>query len=139
MSFNEVVELPVVIVDTETCKVVGEFHTYVKPTSDKLTPFCTELCGITEEMVYGDSVPTFPEALDKLHKFLSDFGVFNHEFALVSCGDYDGNQLKRECAHKDVFRPNYLQRWINLKKVFPSDVGTVEKAISTLDKSLLKS
>ena len=67
LSFNEVVELPVLILDTELCKVVGEFHTYIKPTSDKLTQFCTELTGITEDMVYGELVPTFPEALDKLH------------------------------------------------------------------------
>lgn len=55
----ETVELPVVIIDTETNQVVSEFHTYVKPVKEKLNPFCTELCGITEEMVTGDQVPNF--------------------------------------------------------------------------------
>lgn len=99
---------------------MAEFHTYIKPITDKLTPFCTELTGITEDMVYGQDVPTFSEAMDQLHKFLIDKGIFQHECVFVSCGDYDGNQLKRECELKNVFRPNYLKRWINFKKVFPT-------------------
>ena len=75
LTFNEAVELPVIVVDTEQGKVVGEFHTYIKPTTDKLTPFCTEFCGITEEMVYGKDVPTFAEALDLFHKFLHEKGI----------------------------------------------------------------
>jgi hypothetical protein len=27
--------------------------------------------------------------------------------------------MKREGAHKNLLVPNYLRRWINLKKVFP--------------------
>ena len=115
----ETVELPCVILDTETNKVVSEFHTYVKPVKEKLNPFCTELCGITEDMVSGDDVPTFKQALIKLHKHLLDFGIFKHEFVLVSCGDYDGNQLKREAGLKNIPLPNYLRRWINMKKALP--------------------
>lgn len=37
----------------------------------------------------------------------------------MSCGDFDGNQLKRESAAKNLTVPNYMRRWINLKKVFP--------------------
>lgn len=109
-----------VVIDTLKNEVVHEFHTYIKPTAEKLDPFCTELCGITEEMVYGEEVPTFSEALNQLHEFLEKNGILKEEFVLVSCGDYDGNQLKREFEFKNVFRPNYLKRWINLKKVCPT-------------------
>ena len=48
IKFNETIELPVVIIDVKQKKVVAEFHTYVRPTAeDKITPFCTELTGIT--------------------------------------------------------------------------------------------
>lgn len=120
LPFNETVELPIVVVDTLKNEVVHEFHTYIKPTTCALEPFCTELCGITNEMVSGESVPIFKDALSQLHTFLEKSGILKEEFVLVSCGDYDGNQLKRECEFKDVFRPNYLKRWINLKKVHPS-------------------
>ena len=39
---------------------------------------------------------------------------------LVSCGDFDGNQLSRESEFKNFKLRNYLKRWINLKKVFNS-------------------
>jgi len=71
-------------------------------------------------MVYGEGVPSFSEALNQLNEFLEKNGILKEEFVLVSCGDYDGNQLKRECEFKNVFRPNYLKRWINLKKVCPT-------------------
>ena len=37
----------------------------------------------------------------------------------MSCGDFDGNHLGREAKRKQFFVPNYLRRWINLKKAFP--------------------
>ena len=58
MKFNEIVEFPVVIIDLDQNKIVTEFHTYVRPVIDPLNPFCTELCGITEEMVYKEGTPT---------------------------------------------------------------------------------
>lgn len=41
----------------------------------------------------------------------------------MSCGDFDGNQMAREAIEKKISIPNYLQRWINLKKAFPKDVN----------------
>jgi len=38
----------------------------------------------------------------------------------MSCGDFDGKVIAREANNKKFFVPNYLRRWINLKKVFPS-------------------
>ena len=37
----------------------------------------------------------------------------------MSCGDFDGNMLSREAKAKEFFVPNYLKRWINIKKAFP--------------------
>ena len=38
----------------------------------------------------------------------------------MSCGDFDGNLLKREAREKGFFVPSYMKRWINIKKVFPN-------------------
>jgi inhibitor of KinA sporulation pathway (predicted exonuclease) len=59
-----------VVLDLKTNKVVGEFHTYVRPTMDAaVTQFCTELTGITNDMAFtnqetGEQNPTFQEALE---------------------------------------------------------------------------
>lgn len=118
LSFNEIVEFPVVVVDVHLKKVIAEFHTYVRPTlHPELTPFCTELTGIEQHWV--DSGLILDEALQKLHSFLENLGLFETEFIFASCGDFDGNQINREATHKSLQLPNYLMRWINLKKVFP--------------------
>lgn len=47
LTFNEIIEFPVVVIDVKQRKIVGEFHTYVKPTiHPQLTEFCQKLTGI---------------------------------------------------------------------------------------------
>ena len=82
-----------------------------------LTPFCTELTGITQSQVDGGIDIT--EALKQVHVFLGQEGLYASEFIFMSCGDFDGKTLAREAKAKQLFIPNYLKRWINLKKVFP--------------------
>ncbi len=50
---------------------------------------------------------------------MEGLGVFDSEFAFLSCGDFDGNQIRRESLHKKFNIPNYMKRWINFKKVMP--------------------
>jgi len=124
IKFNEIIEFPVVIFDVKKKKRVAEFHTYVRPTVDPaITPFCTELTGITNDMAFKDKNgkpnPTIEEAIVMLHKFLESKKIFEGEFIFMSCGDFDGNQMSREAKFKGFSIPNYLQRWINLKKAFP--------------------
>jgi 3'-5' exoribonuclease 1/ERI1 exoribonuclease 3 len=40
----------------------------------------------------------------------------------MSCGDFDGNTLRKEAQKKDLPVANYLKRWINLKKAWPCHV-----------------
>ena len=48
MNGQEIIEFPVVLIDVKSKSIKSEFHMYVKPTLDPvLTPFCTELTGIT--------------------------------------------------------------------------------------------
>lgn len=58
IAFNEIIELPVIVIDVKQMKVKSIFHTYIKPTiENQITQFCTELTGITNEMVF-DKTPT---------------------------------------------------------------------------------
>ena len=40
---------------------------------------------------------------------------------MLTCGDFDGNLLRRETQHKEIHDkvPNYFKRTINVKKVWP--------------------
>ena len=58
------------------------------------------------------------DAMKQLDEFFMKNGILASEFCLASCGDFDGNQMKREASYKNLERPSYMRRWINLKKVF---------------------
>jgi 3'-5' exoribonuclease 1 len=49
---SEVIELPTVLLDGRTMRVVDEFQSYVRPVvNPTLTAFCTELTGIQQSWV----------------------------------------------------------------------------------------
>lgn len=57
---HEIIEFPVVVVDLYEKEIVGEFHSYVRPTvNSTLSDFCTKLTGITQEKV--DQSPTLDQ------------------------------------------------------------------------------
>lgn len=48
-SYQEIIEFPVLNVETNSFEIVGTFHRYVKPEiHPTLTPFCTSLTGIIQ-------------------------------------------------------------------------------------------
>lgn len=60
------------------------------------------------------------------------------EFSLLSCGDFDAKALMREAKYKDFFVPNYMKRWINVKKAFPVHLyqeGKAEKKVLDIKKA----
>ncbi|KAJ3360786.1 hypothetical protein GGF32_008057 [Allomyces javanicus] len=113
--FNEVIELPCVLVDGATGDVIDEFQTYVRPIEQPtLSDYCTRLTGITQAQV--DAAPTFPAALWRLEAWLQTHGVLagfsftranDEEDALVdavaalSLGDPTGNKVKTASGPPD--------------------------------------
>ncbi|KAK9446963.1 ribonuclease H-like domain-containing protein [Limtongia smithiae] len=69
---HEVIELPCVLVDLARLEIVDEFHTFVRPTIAPLTSACTELTGITTEML--STSPSFREAMRMLDGFILKHG-----------------------------------------------------------------
>ncbi|RNF20582.1 exonuclease [Trypanosoma conorhini] len=68
---HEIIEFPVVCVDTAELCVAAEFHSYVRPTRNpRLTQFCTTLTGITQAQV--DAAPTLPEVLRRFDRWLRE-------------------------------------------------------------------
>lgn len=66
---QEVIEFPCLKVNSETFSIEAEFHRYVKPDVNRIiTPFCTELTKIIQEMVDGQ--PNLQETLKDFEKWL---------------------------------------------------------------------
>lgn len=125
---QEIIEFPVVLLDTHTLTVVDEFHQYVRPIHHpKLTDFCTELTGITQAQV--DAGVTFPVCMELLRVWLVKNGLLadhgapadtaTHAWLSVSCGKWDHDtMLPEQCATSGMRLPDYFRQACDIKQVF---------------------
>lgn len=84
---SEIIEFPVRAIKLpENILLEDPFHYYIRPVyNPKLTKFCTELTGITQEKV--DKGIILEEALAEFDKWLAKHNIVN--FIFVTCGDWD--------------------------------------------------
>ncbi|XP_022314407.2 ERI1 exoribonuclease 3-like [Crassostrea virginica] len=118
---QEIIEFPVIKVNTTTLETEGIFHTYVEPDfHPKLTPFCTQLTGIQRSQVDGQ--PHLTEILEKLFPaWLESQGLQDPEnnWIFVTCGDWDlKKMLPSQCSYLQKKQAGYFEKWINIKKAF---------------------
>ncbi|XP_043268335.1 ERI1 exoribonuclease 3 [Venturia canescens] len=116
----EIIEFPCIALNTKDWQIKDVFHQYVRPRINPiLTPFCTELTGIMQEMV--DKQPYFPEVFHEFQNWLEQKGFLDEQnpSALVTCGDWDLRvMLPNQCTLDHLEIPKYCEQWINLKKSF---------------------
>lgn len=86
--FREIVEFPLVCVNSKTLEIELKFHTYVKPTINKeITNFCSLLTGVVQKDV--EDAPTLKEALELVDKFLVENKLGeDFTFAIVCDGPW---------------------------------------------------
>ncbi|XP_005098403.1 ERI1 exoribonuclease 3 [Aplysia californica] len=138
---QEVIEFPVLKLNTKTLQVESTFHQYVLPQyHPQLTSFCTELTGIIQDMV--NDQPHLPEVLQSFHKWMVSEGLLEPgvKRAFVTCGDWDlKTMLPKQCAALDLAPRPYLRSWINIKKSYADMTGTFPKGMMfMLDRLNLK-
>ncbi|MCL4163318.1 UNVERIFIED_CONTAM: hypothetical protein GTU68_048842, partial [Idotea baltica] len=116
---QEIIEFPVIAINSETLKEEFRFHHYVRPTyNPQLSTFCTDLTGITQEMV---------ETANNFYTVFREFNIWMEEnfikrkrtFAFVCCGDWDFSfMIVHQCRVLRLEVPKYFDRWINIKSSF---------------------
>jgi inhibitor of KinA sporulation pathway (predicted exonuclease) len=120
----EIIEFPSVLLavsaDAKVLTVMSEFQSYVKPKANPtLTPFCTQLTGITQSIVDG-GVP-FLEALASHTRWLADSlgeAPTSDNILFVTCGDWDlKTMMPIQCQVDGIEVPTHFYHWINIKKL----------------------
>lgn len=121
----EIIEFPVLKVNARSLETESTFHSYVQPIIHPiLNPICTEITGITQDMVDGQ--PILPEVLKSLDAWMKSEGLLEKgvEFCFVTCGDWDlKTGLPINCHYLKLPYADYLKRWINIKSYFKDIVG----------------
>lgn len=92
---SEIIEFPVLLVHGQSFEEVDRFHEFVKPRiTSALTPFCTQLTGITQQTV--DSADHLPIVWTKFKTWMKKHQLVDQEtgdtsvqnFAFVTCGNW---------------------------------------------------
>lgn len=126
------IEFPAVLVDLSTQKILSEFHQYIRPVeSPQLSEFCINLTGITQEKIDHNSVPLqtgllnfgqwLNESIEKYKLLLPKVSSETNEAttAFMTWSDWDFEVcLTKECERKKIKKPQYFDRWIDLKAAF---------------------
>ncbi|XP_053334645.1 3'-5' exoribonuclease 1 [Clarias gariepinus] len=116
---HEIIEFPVVLIDTHTLEIVDTFQEYVKPQlNPQLSDFCVELTGITQKMV--DEADTFPHVLRRVVAWLQgkELGT-KYKYTLLTDGSWDMSKfLHTQCRLSRLRYPQFARSWINIRKSY---------------------
>lgn len=124
---QEIIEFPLVLVDSRTLRVVDEFRSYVRPQHHpQLTAFCRSLTGIQQSQI--DEAPAFRDVFHQACNWLHKHGLLQQDkcsAALVTCGDWDLRtmlpaQLRVASLQKT---PKIFREWVNIKKTYTAATG----------------
>ncbi len=111
---NETIEIGAVLVDGASLAIIAEQTIFVRPVlHPDLTPFCTQLTSITQDMV--DHALLFPAAIARLV-------AFGTRALFCSWGNYDRSQLAADCARHGIPMP-FAEHW-NLKDGYAYRAGS---------------
>lgn len=123
--FHEIIEFPSVLlkwdVNEKEVQKIAEIQMYVKPKFDHiLSDFCTDLTGITQNLV--DDGIEFPKALALHEKWLNDnIPDYNIQCVhILTCGAWDiGTYITKEFRTWEIYSPPKIYtEFINIKKDF---------------------
>ena len=126
---SETIEIGAVMVD-DAGTVLDTFQTFIKPIiNTKLSDFCKELTTIKQEDV--DEAPYFNSAMLSLMAWIGD----RKPYVFCSWGDYDKNQLTKDCQSHGIIFP-LGDKHINLKDEYARITGKKKRGIKKIVASL---
>ncbi|SEB99819.1 Inhibitor of the KinA pathway to sporulation, predicted exonuclease [Tenacibaculum sp. MAR_2009_124] len=117
---NEIIEIGICVLNTESGEISKNKGILIKPERSEVSPFCTELTTITQELLDKEGV-SFLEACNQLRNEYNP-----KEYVWASYGYYDLNMLKKQCKIRNVEYP-MSQEHINVKVLFSEVKGLSKK------------
>lgn len=114
---NEIIEIGVCLLEPNSGAVTDKRSILVRPEKSVVSPFCTKLTSITQEMVDQHGIP-FAEACAILER---EYDTRNRLWA--SWGAFDRTLFRKQCKSRGVRYP-FSKKHSNLKRVFQDSHGT---------------
>jgi inhibitor of KinA sporulation pathway (predicted exonuclease) len=114
---NEIIEIGVTVLDLATLALDPAISLLVVPTASEISPFCTQLTGLTLERLHQEGMP-FEAACMRLEK---EFNARNRLWA--SWGGWDMRIMRAQCKARGVRYP-FSDKHVNLKRVYADVSGS---------------
>lgn len=108
---NQIIEIGATLLDTRTWECSNKRSILVKPSRSKVSQFCTELTGITQEMLEESGLP-LRKACETL---VAEFN--SHKRVWASYGDYDKSIFSKNCSQDKASYP-FSKQHLNVKVLF---------------------
>ncbi|KAM3938427.1 3'-5' exoribonuclease 1 [Leptodactylus fuscus] len=116
---HEIIEFPIVLINTKTLEIEDTFQRYVRPEmKPQLSEFCINLTGITQEIV--DKADTFPVVLQSVVDWMrqKELGT-KFKYAILTDGSWDMCKfLNMQCRISRIKFPRFAKKWINIRKCY---------------------
>jgi 3'-5' exoribonuclease 1 len=125
---QEIIEFPVLLVNTRTNNIDFEFHRYVKPVvNPQLSQFCMNLTGITQEMV--DKSNTIVEVMKEFDEWIDSHLIQKKKkFMWATFGNWDLTVcLPKNLKAHQIKVPYYFSEWLDLRLIMPNFYGAKQK------------
>ncbi|XP_006780966.1 3'-5' exoribonuclease 1 [Neolamprologus brichardi] len=116
---HEIIEFPMVLINTHTLEIVDTFQEYVKPElNPQLSDFCVKLTGITQKMV--EEADPFPVVLQRVVSWLQERELgTKYKYAILTDGSWDMSKfLNIQCRVSRIKYPPFAKKWINIRKSY---------------------
>lgn len=117
---SEIIEIGISVLDVKTGAISKNKGILIKPERSEVSPFCTELTTITQELLDREGV-SFETACEMVREEYQ-----GHYHTWASYGQYDLNMMKRQCEMRKVEYP-LSKEHINVKVLFSEVKGLRRK------------
>ncbi|KAL5715844.1 hypothetical protein ACHQM5_017611 [Ranunculus cassubicifolius] len=127
---EEILEFPVVMIDTKTLEFVDFFHRFVRPvkmSEKRIGEYIEGKYGkIGVDRVWHDNAIPFKEVLQEFEVWMTQNHLWERETggslrraAFVTCGNWDlKTKVPQQCRDSSIELPSYFMEWINLKDIY---------------------
>lgn len=119
---SEIIEIGVCIMNAKTGKISKNEGILVKPQYSKVSPFCTELTTLTQNLLDNEGI-MLEDAFDILRAEYD-----SEELTWASYGNYDLNMLKNQAQRFYIDYP-LNDDHINVKTLFGEMHPTIRKSV----------
>ncbi|KAL8202828.1 UNVERIFIED_CONTAM: 3'-5' exoribonuclease 1 [Gekko kuhli] len=116
---HEIIEFPIVLLNTRTLEIEDTFQRYVKPEiNPQLSDFCINLTGISQDLV--DKADEFPVVLQQAVDWMKQKELGStYSYSILTDGSWDMSKfLNIQCRVSRLRYPSFAKKWINIRKAY---------------------